>query len=272
MERSLAGVLFLVAAIALGIAGGAWWMQRIVFTPDGTRATAAAILSEPDIRQEINGVVTGASSPVIGRSLSDLGSFLETEVLSTRAGALMMAPIVEDLHDRVIGNRDDEPVTITGVQMVDVVRDQRAAEVATVTMPIQTIGTLKTTRVVIGWLIPIAAAIGVLALVLGIFTRPERRDVMRGLGEFCLAAGASILLFGYAIPVHMLTAIDNSTWTHIAPRLAMRTLPVVLGVVVVTALVGFALIVGSTSGGKRRQWSTPLAATRYRGGRDPGWS
>jgi hypothetical protein len=80
-----------------------------------------------------------------------------------------------------------------------------------------------------------------------------------------------MLLFGYAIPVFLLTAIDNSTWTHAIPRLALRTLPVVLGTAAILALSGLALIFAPTSDSKRRQWSTPLSVTRYRGGDNPGW-
>jgi hypothetical protein len=271
MERSLAGVLFLVAAVAFSVSAGAWWMQRIAFTPDDTRDTAAAILGEPDIRQEINSVITGASAGAIGWSVPELGTYLETQILSTRAGAAMMGPIVEQAHDRIIGNRDDEPIEVTGAQMIEIVRDQLAADVETVTLPINPIGTLKTTRTVMGWLIPIGAGLGLLTALLGVLTRPERRDVMRGLGELGLALAASMLVFGYLLPVHLLTAIDNSTWTHAIPRLAMRTLPVVLGAVAIFALGGLALILGSSSSSKRRQWSTPLSVARYRGGDNPGW-
>lgn len=271
MERSLAGVLFLVAAVALSISAGAWWMQRIAFTPDSTRDTAAAILEEPDIRQEINTVVTGATAGAIGWTIPDLGTYLETRVLTTRAGAAMMAPIVEQAHDRIIGNRDDQPIRITGTQMVEIVRDELASEVRTVTLPINPIGTLKTTRTVMGWIIPIAAGIGLLTLLLGIVTRPERRDIIRGIGELGLALAGSMIVFGYLLPVHLLTAIDNSTWTHAIPRLALRTLPVVLGSALIFALAGLALIFGSSSGSKRKQWSTPLSVTRYRGGDNPGW-
>jgi hypothetical protein len=271
MERSIAGMLFLVAAVAMSISAGAWWMQRIVFTPDATRDTAAAILEDPDIRLEINSLVAAASAPVVDKTVPELGTYLETEILSTRAGAAMMAPIIEQAHQRIIGNRD-EPVRITGTQMIDIVRDQRAEDVATVTLPIEPIGTLETMRGLLGWMIPIAGGLGLLLVLLGIFTRPERRDIFRGLGEFGLALAASILLFGYALPVHMMTAIDNRTWTHAIPRLAMRTLPVVLGFALIAALGGVAMILASTSGGKRRQWSTPLSVARYRGGSNPGWS
>jgi hypothetical protein len=272
MERSLAGMLFLVAAIAFALSGGGWWMQRILFTPDDSTPTTAAILAEPDIRREINSVVSFAAAPVIDSSQTDLGTYLETQILSTRPGAAMMGPIIEQCWNRIIGNRDDEEVTITGAQMIQIVRDEHAGDAATITLPLAPIGTLKTTRSAIGWMIPITAGLGLLAMLLGIFTRPERRDVLRGLGEFGLAMAASMVLFGYLIPVHMLTAIDNGTWTHAMPRLAMRTLPVVLGSAVIFGLGGAALILASTSGGKRRQFSTPLSVTRYRGGDNPGWS
>jgi len=270
MERSLPGMFFLVAAVAISIAAGAWWMQRIVFTPDATRATAAAILEEPDIRLDINSLVSAASSPVVGRSVSEISTEVENQVLSTRAGALMMAPIIEQLHERILGLRDD-PVEITGVQMIEIVRDQRAADAPTVTMPVDPIGPLVNMRTVLTWLMLIGAALGVVLFLLGVVTRPERRDVMRALGEFALALAGSMLVFGYFLPVHMMTAIDNQTWTHAIPRLAMRTLPVVLGSIAVLAAAGAVLIIASASSGKRRQWSTPLSVARYRGGDNPGW-
>jgi hypothetical protein len=120
-------------------------------------------------------------------------------------------------------------------------------------------------------MIPISAGLGLLALALGVIARPDRRDLLRGLGEFALALAASMLVFGYLIPVQFLTAIDNRTWTHAIPRLALRTLPVVLGAAAIFAASGAALVLASRAGGKRRQWSTPLSVARYRGGDNPGW-
>jgi hypothetical protein len=175
------------------------------------------------------------------------------------------------IHDKIIGNSDDD-IVVTGEQMIPIVRDQRAADVHEVTLPIPVIGTLKTTRTTIGWMIPIAAGIGAIAMLLGIATRPERRDVLRGLGEFFVAMACSMLVFGYLIPVQLLPAIDNGVWTKAIPRLAMRTLPFVLGSAAIFALGGTALILASMSGGKRRQFSTPLSVTRYRGDDDHGWT
>lgn len=270
MERSFAGVLFLVAAVAFSVSAGGWWMQRVVFTPDETIDSTEAILREPDIRLELNQVITGAAAGPLQASTTELSATLESLVLSTRPGAVVMMPLVNQAHERIIGLRDDDPIRLSGPELIPIVRDQRAAEVPTITMPIQPIGVLKTMRSVLGWMIPIAAALGLLALVLGVFTRPDRRDVLRGFGEFCVALAASMAVFGYLLPVQFLTAIDNRTWTHAIPQLASRTLPVVIGTTVVLAVVGTALILASRAGGKRRQWSTPLSVGRYRSD-DPGW-
>ncbi|MEZ5296877.1 MAG: hypothetical protein R2697_11590 [Ilumatobacteraceae bacterium] len=263
-------MLFLVAAVAISIATGAWWLQRVAFTPDATRDSAAAILEEADIRVELNTVISGAAAPYIETNPTDLGTLLEDVVMTSRPGAAVMAPVLERIHDRIIGNLDD-PVVVTGADMVPIVRDERAHDAPDVTLPIGTIGVLANMRRTLGWLALGTGVIGVVALVLGILTRPDRRDVLRGLGEFGIALAASMIVFGYLVPVHLLTALDNQTWTHAIPRLAMRTTPVVFGAAVIFAVVGVVLILSSMSGGKRRQWSTPLSVARYRGGDNPGW-
>lgn len=254
-------MLYLVAAVALSIAVGSWWMQRIAFTPDATPAVSAAILGDPDIRLDINSLVSAATSPVVGRSVTEISTEVETQILRTRPGAIMMAPIMEALHERVIGLRDD-PVEITGQQMVEIIRDQQAAGAPTVTMPVSRIGVLSNTRSALGWMMLIGAGLAALALVLGTVLRPERRDVLRGLAETAFAVAVAMLLFGYLVPVHVMAAIDSQTWTAVVPRLALRTLPFVLGTTAVLAVLGGLLLLASRSTGKRRQWSTPVAANR----------
>ena len=264
-------MLFLVAAIALSIGAGAWWLQRVAFTPDGTRDSTAAILRESDIRVDLNQLITGAAAPTIGMSQSALSAMLEDIVLTSRPGAAEMAPIVERVHNRIIGNTD-EPVIITGADMVPVVRNELAYDAPDVRVPVETIGVLNNFRRSLGWIALVSAAIGLVALALGIFARPERRDVFRGLGEFGISLAVSMIVFGYLVPVHLLTALEPQTWTHAIPRLAERTMPIVFGATAIFAVAGVALILASMTGGKRRQWSTPLSVARYRGGENPGWS
>jgi hypothetical protein len=116
------------------------------------------------------------------------------------------------------------------------------------------------------------SALGLLMLVLGFVTRPERRELINALGETLIAFALAVLLFGYAIPVHLFTAIDNRTWTGAIPGLAERTLPVVVGTAGVLALAGvFLILTARSGGGSRKQWSTPVSMGRYRGGDNPGW-
>lgn len=264
-------MLFLVAAVSVSIAAGSWWLQRVAFTPDDTRENAAAILEEADIRVELNTIITGAAAPATGQTQAELGTLLEDVVMTSRPGAAVMAPLLERIHDRIIGNAD-EPVVVTGLDMVPIVRDERAVDAPDVTLPIDTIGVLSNIRVALGWIALVTGLIGVIALILGLITRPERRDVLRGLGEFGISLAASLVVFGYLIPVHLLPALDSQTWTHAVKQLALRTTPVVFGGAVIFAVAGVVLILGSLSGGKRRQWSTPLSVARYRGGDNPGWS
>src|SRR5690606_811469 len=123
-----------------------------------------------------------ASAAAVGRSVSEISTEVETQVRTTRGGARMRAPSIAQLHERIGGLRG-EPGAITGVQMNEIVRDQRAADASTITMPVEPIGTLSNMRTVLGWLTLIGAALGLIMFLLGVVTRPERRDVLRGIGE-----------------------------------------------------------------------------------------
>ncbi len=270
MERSLPSMLFLIASVAFSIAFGGWWMQRVVFTPTATRESAAAMLRDEDIRSELSTLIATVAAPALEQPTSEITVLLDTVVFSSRPGASVMAPIMERAQQLAIGDIED-PVRISGEELVPIVRDQRAATIEPFIVPLEPIGTLRTTNNVLSWMIPISAAIGLLTFAVGVFARPERRDVLRGLGEFLLAMAVSILLFGYAFPVHFITALDNRTWAHVVPQLARRTLPVVLGIAVVCAAGGALLLLNASNGSKRRQWSTPLSVARYRGGDNPGW-
>ena len=261
MERSFPSLLFLLGAIAIALSAGTWWMQRIVFTPEATRSSAEAILDSADIRLAINNQVSSATAPVVGREVTELAAFVENEVLSTRAGAVLMAPITEAAHERTLGQRST-PLRITGPEMSEIVRDQRAADAPTVTIPIDRIGVIANFNTTISWIFPIAGLLGLLLYALGTVLRPEGREVRRAVAEQLLALGVAMALFGYLIPVHFITAVDDRTWAHAIPGLAMRTLPIVAITTVLCLIIGGMLLL--TMPNDRRQGSRPLGSTRYR--------
>jgi cytochrome bd-type quinol oxidase subunit 2 len=268
VQRSLAGVLFLLASIALSVAAGGWWLQRTALTPNATTGQTRAILDETDIRAEIVTVVAAVTAATIEQEPNEVAAFIDP-IIASQPGAALMTGIVESAHERITGMHDD-PVRITGEQMVRIVRDERVAGLDAVTLPVPRIGTLDLLRSVLTWLAPIMAILGALLALLAFATRPDKGEVMRAVGELGIALAASILLFGYALPVHLVPAIDDNTWTRAVPQLALRSLPVVIGASIVLVLGGVALIVAASGSGKRKQWSTPLAVGRYRDERS--WS
>jgi hypothetical protein len=268
VQRSLASVLFLLAGVALSLAVGGWWLQRTVLTPDDSASHAEAILDDPDILSEVTTVVAAATAPALGQEPNELAAFI-SPLIGSHPGAGVMGDILDDAHRRVLGTRED-PVRITGAQMVEIVRDERAYDVASVTLPVPEVGTARLLDDVLTWMVPIAAILGAIMLLLAFITRPEKGEIVRALGEFGIALAVSMLLFGYVIPVWLVPAIDDNTWTRAIPQLALRTLPVELGAALVLTAGGIVLIISSSGTGRRKQWSTPLAVGRYR--EDRSWN
>lgn len=268
MQRNLSGILFLVAGVMVSLALGAWWLQRTAFTPDASSGRASAVMQDDQIRAEVTAVVTAASIGAVDTDPTELARFVD-RVIGSRPGGTVVADIVADAHSRLIGGRD-EPVRITGAQMVEIVRTQAVGDLAPVTLPVAEVGAFRILGNSLGWVAAVSLVIGALAFLLGVIVRPERADVLRGLAEWLLAMAASLLVFGLLVPVFLLPAIDDSTWTGAIPRIALRQLPLVLGTVVVFVALGLFLLVRSLNAGRRKQWSTPLAVSRYR--EDRSWS
>ena len=270
MRRSLSGVLLLLAGVALSLAVGGWWLQRAVFTPSANADQAEAILDDTEIRREMTSIIADASAPTLELSANELAVFIDP-IIDSKPGATLMADIVNSAHRRVIGELD-EPVGITGVQLIQIVRDERAVDVPglPITLPVPKIGTLDLLNTILRWFVPITAALGALILLLALVTRPDRGELVRALGELGIATAASLIVLAYIVPVHLVPAIDDSTWTQASPRLALRSVSFVIGAVVVLAVGGVALIIASSGFGRRKQWSTPLSVSRYRD--DRSWS
>ena len=270
VRRTLSGVLLLLAGVALSLAVGGWWLQRAVFSPEANAGQAEAILNDTEIRRELTAIIADAAAPTLELSANDLAVIIDP-IIDSKPGATLMAEIINEAHRRVIGERDD-PVSITGVQLIQIVRDERAVDVPglPIVLPVPKIGTLDVLDTTLRWFVPIMALVGTLILLLALVTRPDRSELVRALGEFGIAIAASLIVFGYIIPVHLVPAIDDSTWIQTSPRLALRSVSFVIGAVVVLAAAGVALIIASSGSGRRKQWSTPLSVGRYR--EDRSWS
>ncbi|MGA1451921.1 MAG: hypothetical protein ACO36D_08485, partial [Ilumatobacteraceae bacterium] len=155
-------------------------------------------------------------------------------------------------------------IVIVPSELVRIVRDERAYEAEAATVPVPVIGTLKTFHTAAGWIFRIAGGIGLLTLLAGLITRPYRSEIVRAIAELLMSIGIWMVVLGYAVPVHVVPAIDNNTWTGLAPRLALRVAPTTIGAAIVLVFGGLALLLASLSGGRRRQWSSPIPAMQNR--------
>lgn len=272
MERSLASFAFTISAVMFALLIGSWWMQHTVFNADHTQNTAEAILQDGDIRDRLATVISTWVAPDLGKNQTEVYDLLDQVVLPSRAGAAEAADMVGRVHEVVIGDTDDEQVVVTGAQLVPLVRDQRATDAPDLVLPFETIGTLKTINSILTWTQLVSAALGLLTLIAGVVLRPEPGDVRRALIEFFGAVAISLAVFGYLIPVYALPAIDNRTWVSIAPRLAMSSIELVLGMIAICVALAVVLLVTNRGGNTRRQWSTPLAAHRFGADSGPRWS
>ena len=268
MRRGLAGLFFFVAAILLAIAAGGWWLQRVAFSPSASRAVASEIFDIDAIQAQVVKGVSTATAERLGRSAADLEAELAQRMpalLADPGARDVLADIVSDAHARVIGTRE-EPVTITGQQMVHLVRDQRVFDVPAVTIPVEKVGFLSTIRAALSWVNPIAALAGLASLVLGVLAHPRKADAVFGIGVFCILAAVLAMVLGYAIPAFALPALNDGNWVDVIPAVANDELTLVAGLSVVLAVVGVMLVLGSM-GSRRKQkgWSSPVRVNRYRG-------
>ena len=253
--------MLIISGVLIALSISTWWFQRVAFTPSADADRAHAILADPDIRAEVATVVASADAPVLGQSPTQLKEFIE-QITRLRAGSALMTDVVADAHARLIGDLD-EPVRISGAVQVTIVRDERVATMAAVTVPVQEVGSLSIVDTLAGWITIVGGVLGVVALVIGIVMRPER-----GEAPFAVATGFGtlavlLIVFGYLAPLVALPALSQATWMGLFPQLANHFRTLTLAFALTSGAIAIGLLY--VSGGLRqRRQSTPLSMGRFR--------
>lgn len=263
MRRGLAGLFFFIAAILLAIAAGGWWLQRVAFDPSTSRAVAREVLENDDIRNQLSTLIASTAAEAMDVPADQLG--LTINVLTQNPNAAdLLTDVISDAHAHMIGARD-EPVQITGAQMVTIVRDQRVAELPPVIVPVEEVPLLNTVRTTLSWLVPIAALAGLAGLILGLIAHPRRADAFFGIGVFCILSAVLAMVLGYAIPAFALPALSDNMWMDVIPAAANEQLALISGLSLVLAVVGVILIISSVGFRRRKtkSWSSPVRVGRY---------
>jgi len=260
--------MLIAAAILVALSIGAWWLQRVAFSPSNDSNVTYSILGDEEIRDQIATVVAGSTASTLGQSAAQLREFID-EIARIPDGAALMSDFVSDAHGRLIGTFSGR-VSIDAQEQVNIVRNELVGEATPITLPVQEVGSMAFLHDWLGWI-----ALGMLGLaavlVIGaVLLRPERGEGTFALGVLFAATAGSLLVFGYLVPLLVLPAFSDDPWMGVFARLANHhrnlTLILALGSLIVAALIVF----GTSSRRERRQHSTPLNVGRYRD--DRSWS
>lgn len=260
--------MLIVASVLLALAIGAWWLDRVAFSPSDDSGVALSVLGDEDIRAQIASIVASADAPVLQQSPAQLKEFIE-QIARIPDGAALMSRIVEEGHARVIG-QTDERVLITAAEQVTIVRDERVGEADPLTLPVQTVGSMSFLDSWIGWVALGTAMLGLVALLIGIVLRPERGEGTFALGVGLATLSGSLFVFGYLVPLALLPVFSDDPWMGIFPRLANHHRNLTLLLAVIALGIAAVVVFGTSSRRQRRQSSTPLNVARYRD--DRSWS
>lgn len=265
MRRTLAGLLFGLAYTCASLTIAGFLLQRTAFDPDRSADAADVILGDNEVKQAMIDVIIDAAGTQLTdgspEALAALRSTVEL-VADHPEGQQLFAEIIHDAHAHLIGEQDG-PVQITGEQLVPLVRNEAAAALPPVTLPVPHLTALDIARNVVRWMVPIAGIATLVLVVLGFFAHPERSALFRSLAFGLLLLAVLAALLGYVVPRLVIPLLDDSPWARVPARLADDTLPLLIGLELL--LIGGALGMFAVSGmsNRRSRWSAPVSTYRY---------
>jgi len=262
VRRSFAGLFFGLAFACACLTISGFLLQRTAFSPDASADAADVVLQDDALRAELVDVVVEATASQLQLTQPEVRTTVEY-VAQHPAGAELLAGVLRDAHAKLIGE-SEAPVQITGPELVAIVRSQAVADLPPVELDVPRVGALAVVDDVLAWLVPIMAIAAVAFLALCFLAHPERAALVRTLGLGLLVLASLVLLFGYVIPKLVPPLLTDSVWARMPPRLADRSLPLVVGAVLVLAGGGLAMFVASSRIRRSRRWSTPVSTYRYR--------
>jgi hypothetical protein len=261
VRRSLAGLLFGLAFGCLSLAVSGWMLQRTAFNPDRTADLAGVVLQDDGVRTEVTSRIVDATSSQLGLPREDVQRKVDL-VTSIPLGQELLAEVLHDAHAHLIGEQQ-EPVQITGEQMVQITREEAALSLPPVTLPVPKVRSLEITGNVLRWLVPTTALAALVLVVLGFLTHPEKASVFRSLGYGMLLMAVLVAVLGYVVPRFVVPAVVDGVWEAVPQQLADDARPMLIGVELLLIGGGMALLVASGLNQRRRRYNAPVTTYRY---------
>jgi len=263
VRRTLAGLLFGLAYACASLSIAGFLLQRSAFDPDNSAKAADVILGDSELKAELVGFISDSVTTQLAGTVDPVTIRSNVEaVAELPEGQMLLADIIHDAHAHMIGDQEG-PVEITGAQLVGIVRDERAAVLPTLILPVPKVTPLAIANHTLDWLLPIALIATIAFAFLGFTAHPERSALLRSLALGLLLLALLALILGYLVPKFLVPALSDSVWTHIPARLADDSLPLLIGLELMLIGSAVALLAGSGMMQRRRRWSTPVSTYRY---------
>lgn len=262
----MAGLLFGIAFACACVAISGFLLERTAFSPSHTYDSADVVLRNDLVRDELVRTISDATVGQISGGDAGQAAVIAGNiqlVASTTAGSEILAEVLRDAHAHLIG-QDDAPVEITPQQLVQVVRDERAAVLPPVAIDVPRVGALAGVDTALDWVVPAAAIAAVVFFVLCLLAHPERPALVRTLGIGLVVLAALTVLFGWVVPAFVPPLLTDSAWAEIPAGLADGSLALTLGTTLVLAGAGLACLAAAGRMGRSRRWSSPVNVHRYR--------
>lgn len=262
VRRSLGGIILVVAGAFFALGVGAFWLHHVAFSPDTSTDRVHDVLRDDAIRNQISTVIAGADAGELGMSPIDLREFVD-QIAGLRPGAALMAGFVADAHSRVIGDRDDL-VSISAAEQVEIVRNERVANMPSIILPVQESGTLAAVNTVTEWTSLISLGLAVVLGLLGLLLRPEPGEVPFAVGSALVATAVSLVVLGYLVPLGVLPAAADEPWANLFPRLANQSRNLTLLIAAASGVAGGLVLYTGTTGRSRRSSASSIPVGGYR--------
>ncbi len=263
MRRTLAGLLFGLAYACASLTISGFLLQRTAFDPENSADAADVVLADSELKEELVAFIAdnvtkqlqGAVDPATVRANV-------AAVAELPEGQKLLAKIIHDAHAHLIGDQKG-PVEITGQQLVAIVRDERAAAMPVLTLPVPKVTALVIANHTLDWLLPIALLATLVFTFFGFTAHPEKGALFKSLALGLLLLALMAAIMGYVVPKFVVPALSDSVWAHIPARLADDSLPLLIGLELLLVGGALALLAGAGMMQRRRRWSTPVSTYRY---------
>lgn len=264
MRSSLAGIILAIAYGCATLTISAFMLDHNAFDPGRAGSDAGSVLGDDDLQQYLVNFLVDTTSGAVTTTPQEIEQLRATLYLVTDHpdGQAFLAPLIRDAHGHLIGEIDG-PVTVTGEELVPIVRSQGAASIDSITVPVQRNTLLAILNDVLAWVVPIGAIASLALLLVGFVFHRDKASLVRLLAMGLALTGLLLFIVGYIVPRWLLPLADDSVWAHVSARLADHSIPLLVFLEVLLFGAAGALVGGSGMLRRRRRWNQPISTYRY---------